>query len=216
MVTDAPPEDGLEAITVSPCVEVPIADNPGSDMQSETDPPSTTLIANDTEADLTDVPVQMGKGADQPRSYLDSESCPTNNAVETAAVPVNHGGAQDPNTEAPVPARQTSPTTERASISRLNHYGPWMIAPRRERRQVGRPSGPGHNNHSGKAKEPTAASGSRFAPLDTDDQLAMNGVEEHGGKLEEMAWATTRRYMKRSELKKGQELMNKVKVNLPP
>nr|GLL49509.1 uncharacterized protein LOC109156749 [Ipomoea trifida] len=159
------------------------ADNPGTEIQTVMESPASISTGSGKDAGLNDVPSPVEAGAAQPRSYLDSvKSCPTASVVDALVVSGVHGGQHDQNNEDPLPANiQANPANGKTSTSRHRPYGPWMLAPRRERRQTGRPSGPAPNGQSVKGKEPVVPSGSRFAPLDPTDQPETSGGDANDG-----------------------------------
>ncbi|XP_031124347.1 uncharacterized protein LOC116027061 [Ipomoea triloba] len=104
------------------------------------------------------------------------ESCPTSPIEATVVV------STDQNADPGQAVANADPTAQVAGVqqghqtsTRAKPYGPWMIAPRRDRRPTGRPAGPGKTvaieglpGNVSAAGPRANTSGSRFAPLEDD------------------------------------------------
>nr|GMD03452.1 B3 domain-containing protein At1g10455-like [Ipomoea batatas] len=190
MVAETP----LDMVAKAPLDTLPEQDPAESAMQIELE--NVSPIENDPAiADGTEevIPKAVEGGA-RPKSYLNSVvgqgtdaapflvdnfngsadsggSCPTFQAeatIQQPAAPMATEGEQGPNLDV---QRQINNlggnSTGRGVASRARPYGPWMIVTRADRRPAGRP--PGQNISTGPNKGNQNAIGSRFAPLDGND-----------------------------------------------
>nr|GMD01724.1 uncharacterized protein LOC109156749 [Ipomoea batatas] len=165
--------------------ETPLSDHPASAMQIEGDGTPMTVTDNSSSSGAA---AQTPAGVALPRSYLDSvDSCPTVRAEDEVEDMGDGEGLADPMAANPHTANPGVRSALAESVNRRpKPYGSWMIVTRKDRRQAGRPPGPGHQGDTGGrttfAGGANQASGSRYAPLDDEVNAGDHQAAEQPGR----------------------------------
>nr|GMC53610.1 uncharacterized protein LOC109178450 [Ipomoea batatas]GME15783.1 uncharacterized protein LOC109178450 [Ipomoea batatas] len=192
--SDMTPAGIDEVVAETPLPVSPGTNPPVSEMQVEADstPQAATTDEIGQTANVNPSPTDSGNA--NPRTYRDSvvgqgtdaapflidsaadlELCPTSDARDAVNVPSDSAEAQPPDSGSSVhPAHPAGTSKGNASASRVAPYGSWMIVTRKDRRPPGRPAGQGQGAanvgqraQTGKEKESSGTTGSRFGPLES-------------------------------------------------
>nr|GMC51617.1 hypothetical protein Iba_chr01cCG7940 [Ipomoea batatas] len=192
--SDMTPAGIDEVVAETPLPVSPETNPPVSEMQVEADstPQAATTDEIGQTANVNPSPTDSGNA--NPRTYRDSvvgqgtdaapflidsaadlELCPTSDARDAVNVPSDSAEAQPPDPGSSVhPAHPAGTSKGNASASRVAPYGSWMIVTRKDRRPPGRPAGQGQGAanvgqraQTGKEKESSGTTGSRFGPLES-------------------------------------------------
>nr|GMD89107.1 uncharacterized protein LOC109158503 [Ipomoea batatas] len=161
--------------------ETPLSDHPASAMQIEGEGTPMTVTDNGSSSGTA---AQTPTGVALPRSYLDSVVVRAEDGVEDMG---DGEGLADPMAANP---HNANPGVRSALADSVNRrpkpYGSWMIVTRKDRRQAGRPPGPGHQGDTrGRttfAGGANQASGSRYAPLDAEVDAGDHQAAEQPGR----------------------------------